>query len=184
MIFYRTVDENLSPQELHRSTHALLANVMKRHYGIESFRLEYGEHGKPYFAEYPDIHFNLSHCRGLIVCGISDSPVGVDAELIRSYNGKAANRIFSESELTTLSESKTPDEYFFRIWTLKEALGKNIGTGLSSKFNKVSFSLCGEDVRCDCFGEKYFTQKIIEKKWVVSICTDNPCFINRNAFLS
>ena len=184
MIYYRLTDETLSAKALHESAHAFLGELLKKHYGIDSFRLEKGEHGKPFLPDYPHIHFNLSHCRGLIVCGFSEGEIGVDAELIRPYNGRAAKRVFSVEEMEHVQNSSCPDEDFFRFWTLKEALGKNLGTGLFSSLSEVTFLFDGNGAQCEAYPEKCFVQKIIDKKWVVSICADNPCFINRNAFCS
>lgn len=185
MIYYRLVDETIPAKVLHEMAHAFLTELLKKHYGIENYRIEKNEHGKPFLPDYPHIHFNLSHCKGLIVCGFSKAEIGVDAEIIRPYNGRAAKRIFSPEEMEYTEKSSTPDETFFRFWTLKEALGKNIGTGLFSSLSEVTFQLAGENPQCEAYPQKCFVQKIIQKKWVVSICTDNPfCVINRNAFYS
>ncbi len=184
MIYYRFIDEAVSAKDMHEMAHAFLGELLKKHYGIEHIRLEKGEHGKPFLPDYPQIHFNLSHCKGLIVCGFSDSEIGVDAELIRPYNGRAAKRVFASEEMERVMNSSCPDEDFFRFWTLKEALGKNLGTGLFSSLSEVSFLLDGEKPQCKAYPDKCFIQKIIDKKWVVSICADNPYFINRNAFCS
>ncbi len=185
MIYYRFTEETASAKELHEIAHRFLAELLKKNYGIENYRIEKGEQGKPFLPDYPEVHFNLSHCRGLVVCGFSDSEIGVDAELVRPYNGRAGKRVFSPSEAEQTEQSDCPEETFFRFWTLKESLGKNLGTGLSSSLSEVSFRLDGENPKCEKYPEKFFLQKIIEKKWVVSICADNPIFfINRNAFCS
>lgn len=174
MIYYRLIDEAASAKAVHDMAHVFLGELLKRNYGIESYRTEKGEHGKPFLTDYPHIHFNLSHCKGLIVCVFSEGEIGVDAELIRPYNGKAAKRIFATEEMRCVEQSGCPDESFFRFWTLKEALGKNLGTGLFSSLSEAVFQLDGENPRCEAYPEKRFVQKIIEKKWVVSVCADNP----------
>lgn len=174
MIYYRLVDEATPNAAMHDIAHAFLGELLKKNYGIESYRLEKGEHGKPYLPDYPHIHFNLSHCRGLIVCAFSKEEIGVDAELIRPYNGRAAKRIFAPEEIKFAEQSDCPDEVFFRFWTLKEALGKNLGTGLFSSLSEAVFCLDGENPRCSSYPEKSFVQKLIDKKWVVSVCADNP----------
>lgn len=184
MIYYRLIDETASAKEMHKAVHAFLAELLKKNYGIENYRLGKTEHGKPYLPDYPNIHFNLSHCRGLLVCAFSSGEIGVDSEIIRHYNGRAAKRIFSPQEIETTEKSIAPDETFFRFWTLKEALGKNLGTGLFSSLSKVTFLLDRESPRCEEYSEKVFVQKIIQKKWVVSVCADNPNFINKIAFYS
>ncbi len=176
MIYYRLIDETVSAKEIHKIAYDFLAELLKKDYGIENYRIEKGEHGKPYLPDYPHIHFNISHCRGMVVCGFSNGEIGVDAELIRSYNGRVAERVFSDKEREQIQRSKCTDEAFFRFWTLKEALGKNIGTGLFSALSEITFHLDGENPHCEAYPEKFFVQKIIQKKWVVSICADNPCF--------
>ena len=42
--------------------------------------MEYGPLGKPRFAKWPEIHFNLSHTDGAVLVGLSDEPIGVDIE--------------------------------------------------------------------------------------------------------
>ena len=174
MIYYRLVDEETPAKELHVLAHQFLDELLKKNYNIEAYCLEKGEHGKPYLSDYPNIHFNLSHCKGLIVCVFSESEIGIDAELIRPYNGKAAKRIFAPEEMEYTQQSEFPDEMFFRFWTLKEALGKNLGTGLFSSLSEAVFKLDEENPKCKAYPGKIFVQKIIEKKWVVSVCADNP----------
>ena len=38
------------------------------------------EKGKPYFPDFPNLHFSLSHTNGASLCALSDSLVGVDIE--------------------------------------------------------------------------------------------------------
>ena len=178
MIFYTFTDEKAPRQIQHDTAYKLLDTALKQLYEIENYTLEYGSHGKPYLAEYPQIHFNISHCTGLAICAVAESKIGIDAELIRPYNGKAARRIFSPAEIDFVKSSSCPDESFFRVWTLKECLGKYLGIGLSSSMPDYEFSFANENPICSMYPEKIFTQKILHKKWVVSVCADNPidCF--------
>ncbi len=185
MVFYTFIDESVSAKEQHEAAHGLLKTVLKKYYEIENYTVEYGAHGKPYLAEYTDLHFNLSHCRGLVLCGVSKSGIGVDAELIRPYSGNAAKRIFSGAEVELVRKSEDPDEMFFRLWTLKEALGKNIGTGISG-MKDFEFSFTDGKPVCRNFPEKFFVHTVLNKKWAVSVCADSHDFdlieINRNVF--
>lgn len=49
--------------------------------------------GKPYFPDFPEVHFNLSHTTGAVLVALSGEPVGVDIEHIRpvSEPGHAAS---------------------------------------------------------------------------------------------
>lgn len=187
MIFYTIFEENLKRYEQHKIAYALLGEVLKKQFGITSFTIEKNEKGKPFLSEFSDVHFNISHCGGLAVCGISDREIGVDAELIRSYNGKVMKRIFSAEEQSMISVSGNPDTDFFRIWTLKESFCKFTGEGIFSGLSEYSFNLSHDEPTCKKAAEKIFTQKIIEKKWVVSVCAHDRendfVFINKNVFL-
>lgn len=43
-------------------------------------RFAYGENGKPFLADFPGVHFNLSHCARAVLCAVADVPVGCDVE--------------------------------------------------------------------------------------------------------
>lgn len=187
MIFYTTYEEALKRPQQHKIAYALLGEVLKKQFGITSFTVEKNEKGKPFLSENPDVHFNISHCGGLAVCGVSDREIGVDAELIRSYDRRAMKRIFSEEEQSIIAVSEDPDTDFFRIWTLKESLCKFTGEGIFSGLHEYSFDLSHGEPICKKAADKIFTQKIIEKKWVVSVCAhdleNDFVFINKNVFL-
>lgn len=187
MIFYTTYESALKRPEQHRIAYALLGKALKTRFGITSYTVAKNNKGKPFFTEYPNVYFNISHCDGLAVCGISSGEIGVDAERIRSYNGKVMERIFSEEEQSMIAVSKSPETDFFKIWTLKESLCKFTGDGIFSGLSDYSFDLSQEEPLCKKAADKIFTQKIIEKKWVVSVCANDPendfVFINKNVFL-
>lgn len=187
MIFYTIFEETLKRPEQHKIAYALLSEALEKHFGITGFTIEKNEKGKPFLAEYPDVHFNISHCDGLAVCGISSGEIGVDAELIRGFSQKVMTRIFSEEEQSLISSSENPDTDFFRIWTLKESLCKFTGDGIFSGLSEYSFDISRDEPVCPKAADKIFTQKIIEKKWVVSVCAHDRenefLFINKNVFL-
>lgn len=171
MVFYTFNDERASAYEQHDTAHRLLGSALFRMYGIQKYTLDFGEHGKPYLENYKNIFFNLSHCAGLAVCAVSESEIGVDAELIRPYKGSAAKRLFSESERNYIFEAADANEAFFRVWTLKECLGKAVGTGIFSGLKNYEFFFSDDLPSCKMCPEKIFTQRIIMNKWVVSVCS-------------
>lgn len=174
MIFYTKFDENSNRRVEHEFAYRLLSEALRKHFGINSFTVERDDGGKPFLAEYPDIKFNISHCSGLAVCGISDVEIGVDAELVRRYNGKVMKRIFSEEEAKLVTASGNPDYDFFRIWTLKECFGKYLGKGLFPGISEYSFDLSGERPVCKRAENAVFAQRFIDKKWLVGVCSDKP----------
>ena len=104
--------------------------------------------GKP-FVKHPASSkrpFNLSHTDGLVLCAIgslSHHHVGVDVERSdRSTSPELAERYFSPPEITLLQQTTDEQikrERFLRIWTLKEAFIKAIGTGLRTPLSHFAF---------------------------------------------
>lgn len=91
----------------------------------------YDAYGKPLLTNYPDIHFNLSHCRHAVAVVLSSHPVGVDIENIRPYKADLAARIFTREEIAEITDAPNPDIPFTQLWTRKEALVKCTGTGIT-----------------------------------------------------
>jgi 4'-phosphopantetheinyl transferase len=118
----------------------LAAEALLRHAAWERWGLLPGEGalvrnrwGKPRFADRPGDHFNLSHGGGWVLAALHRSPVGVDVEAEHPSRCGALAAVLSEAERReheALPEAaQAPD--FFRRWTLKEALLKAAGRGLS-----------------------------------------------------
>lgn len=107
----------------------------------ESIVFNKSKNGKP-FAEGLDVEFNISHSHDMVVCAVSDKPIGIDIEKIRPINLNVAKRICTKDELVYLfghepndaDFNQKPDNTtltrFFEIWTAKEAYVKCIGTGI------------------------------------------------------
>jgi 4'-phosphopantetheinyl transferase len=134
--------------ELGRKTCAmayiLLRRALHEEYGIdEAPMFEYGEHGKPYIVGHPDIHFNVSHCRQAVVCAVSDQPVGIDVESIREYKDSLVHYTMNEEEVSQIEHAERPDVEFIRLWTMKEAVLKLSGDGISNDLKTV---LTGNEV--------------------------------------
>ena len=130
----------------HETAYRLLAYAVQEVYGLPLPEIACDSRGKPFFPQRQEICFNLSHCRGLAVCGISAFPLGVDCESIRSLREGVLRRSFAPEEVLAVMESPQPDETFFRFWTLKEAFVKALGVGISYPLHTAVFALDGEDV--------------------------------------
>lgn len=142
MLYIKYLDENISSYAiLHDTVYELLFNSLRAEYDVSlSFNdIGRGEYGKPYLINYPNIHFSLSHCKGLCVCLLSDGICGVDAENIRPVREKTAQRICSPNEYELLSAKSGMDKdlFFTSLWTLKESYAKADGRGISVIKNAV-----------------------------------------------
>ncbi|WP_295056449.1 4'-phosphopantetheinyl transferase superfamily protein [uncultured Fibrobacter sp.] len=96
--------------------------------------IAYGENGKPYLVDFPEVHFNLSHSGERVMCVISPFEVGCDVEVIKGDRGKLAERFFKPEESAWIKHFETLEaqsEAFYRLWTLKECYMKVTGRGLS-----------------------------------------------------
>ena len=116
----------------------LLKKGLRTTYGImENPLFEYNEHGKPSIVDHPDIFFNLSHCKEAAVCVISDHPVGIDVESIREYKESLVRYTMNDAEIREIESSENPASAFIRLWTMKEATMKLVGTGISNDMKNV-----------------------------------------------
>lgn len=78
--------------------------------------------GKPGFADFPTVHFNLSHTTGAVLVAVADAPVGVDIEKIRPVSQRSMRRI----------ADVTSERAFFQSWVRREARAKRGGAGIGT----------------------------------------------------
>ncbi len=144
----------VSAQE-HALGRALLLHGLRELYGLclapeqLDSRLAAGTCGKPYLADRPGIQFNITHCDGLAACAFGDRPVGIDAELPGYFAEVLISRALSAGERELLAAAAARGEslrreWFFRLWTLKEAYVKMTGTGVDVPLREISFSFLPE----------------------------------------
>jgi len=169
--------KELEHREYHAHAHNLLRECLKV-YGIaysEDTPINKNDMGKPSLAEYPHIHFNLSHAKGISACIVSGSECGIDCEQVRKCSQGVMRRAFTESE-RALVESLPEDQHdlmFTRLWTLKESYVKAIGIGVSYPLNTVGFSFDGSSIistKKDCSFRQYLIQG---GRYVISVCRLN-----------
>ena len=107
-------------------------------FGIEGLpKFSFNEHGKPYLAEYPDIHFSISHCKEAVGCFISRRPCGLDIERIRPVKEDLIRHTMSPEEAESILSASCPDVVFTCLWTQKEAVLKLLGTGIIDDLHHV-----------------------------------------------
>jgi len=59
----------------------------------------------------PHIHFNISHAGHYVACVISDEPVGIDIEIIKSVDLRIAERFFALEETTYIIADKQANRF-------------------------------------------------------------------------
>lgn len=125
-------------QRLCLSAYLLLQRALREEYGLSEVPpFCIGEHGKPALEGYPDIHFNLSHCQEAVACVVSTHPVGIDIEMVDSYDEALLPTTMNEKEQQMILESSHPESTFIRFWTMKESLLKLTGEGITDNLPSV-----------------------------------------------
>lgn len=107
--------------------------------------------GKPHLAdERLSFRFNVAHSDELALFAFADGrEVGVDVEEERAdFNWQElAQRYFTPEEFTALlSAIDSPNAFFFRCWTLKEAYVKALGQGMQLPLDRFAVTITGESV--------------------------------------
>ena len=92
--------------------------------------------GKPYLVEFPQLHFNMSHCAKGVACSVSDVPIGVDIQEQIIVRDTLSRKFFTEKEQAIIASSKEPIDTMTCLWTVKEAMCKYTGSGLTEMFSK------------------------------------------------
>ena len=120
------------------------------------------EHGKPFLVEYPDVHFNISHCKAGIAVAVSDAPVGIDIERYRKVSDSLIRYTMNEEEQRIIAESDDPVRTFTEFWTKKEAVFKLRGTGITRDLHELL--LGDEQVETWVNPEKQYAYSLATKK--------------------
>jgi len=120
------------------AAYLLLRIALLENYDIDKIvEFDYLEKGKPVLRDFPQIHFNLSHTKGIAACAVSDHEVGVDVQIIRGVTDKTAKRVLTGSEYEMFKSALVPDEYFCEVWAIKESFMKKTGQGIAAAFKKL-----------------------------------------------
>lgn len=119
-------------------SYLLLCEGLQRDFGITSQpHFLIGEHGKPTLQEYPDIHFNISHCKAGIAVAIDHRPIGVDIECVGRGNDSLARHVLNDEEYMRVQHASDPGVEFTKLWTRKEALVKLTGLGITDDLRQL-----------------------------------------------
>jgi 4'-phosphopantetheinyl transferase len=120
---------------------AILRHALGRHLGCppEAILLGSGAQGKPELAgpsESSRLRFNLSHSGGVVLLGLSArGAIGVDVEQVRDGVDvmAIAARFLGSAQRDALARLAPADRTrrFFETWTMREALLKAAGVGLT-----------------------------------------------------
>jgi 4'-phosphopantetheinyl transferase len=113
-----------------------------KHTGLP-LEIVYDSFGKPSFYNNSAIHFSISHTSDYIAIVIDNEEIGIDIEYIRKHKQAVARRFFTaeENEYLFSLPNQDFDIAFTKLWTLKEAFSKCIGTGIRGTFSTQTIDL-------------------------------------------
>ena len=129
--------------------HALVRFALSAYADVapDAWRFEVGPKGQPRLLGSPvDLRFSLSHSgpRAAVAIGLS-TPIGLDLEAVDRTQDPLllAERFFTPSETAMLRGRQEADRAgtFATLWTVKEAVLKAEGLGLSTRLSTVEVTL-------------------------------------------
>lgn len=118
-----------------------MRDALQVEYGIRTLPvIMCGKHGKPYFEEYAEIHFNYSHTKHMVACGLCTHEIGVDIEELRPVKDSLMKKVCHPEEYEWVISQKNPNEAMIRLWTIKEAYVKKLGCGITTDLALLNFT--------------------------------------------
>lgn len=105
------------------------------------------KYGKPYLKN-SELFFNVSHSFDYVITTISNKEIGIDIEKVRKTSLKVINQFATSKEKKyILSSDENIEERIFKIYTLKEAYFKMLGTNLNHIL-EIEFIIKNDKVYC------------------------------------
>lgn len=128
------------------AAYLLLLYALWKDYGILQPTIACSASGKPYLPDYPNIHFNISHCPKGCICAVADSPIGADIQDVRPFSWDVAQRCCSQKELRLLTASAEPALTFTKMWAMKESYLKMTGVGIAQDLSQIDTTKLNEKI--------------------------------------
>lgn len=146
-VFYMYIDERRAGDDPRvRTKHIsemggrLLEYAVSRLYriGVSELSRDKGKYGKPCFRIHPEVRFNISHSGDLVICAVSDFEIGIDIqEKSRMNTDRIAKKIMSPAEHKKYLESSERQDFFYRVWVMKESYVKWTGDGITRELHSL-----------------------------------------------
>jgi 4'-phosphopantetheinyl transferase len=146
-VFYMYIDERRAGDDPRvRTKHIsemggrLLEYAVSRLYriGVPELSRDKGKYGKPCFRIHPEVRFNISHSGDLVICAVSDFEIGIDIqEKSRMNTDRIAKKVMSPVEHKKYLESSERQDFFYRVWVMKESYVKWTGDGITRELHSL-----------------------------------------------
>ncbi len=124
---------------------ALFGKIMLRRglddHGLKDFNLKdllYNKLQKP--ALPGPVQFNISHAGNVVVCAFNtEGLIGVDVEFVKPVTLEDYEFIFDTDTYRQLRQARDQEGAFFEAWTIREAILKAEGSGLTEDAKKIVY---------------------------------------------
>lgn len=131
--------------------------------------------GKPFLMS-GEFGFNISYTDNDVYIAIAKgSEIGIDVEEVNDINLNVSQEFMSKRELRKLKGVQNKYEYFYKIWTLKEAYLKLVGSGINNTITNIEFKEDEDDgfsLHTDPVHRTYFNSLTL-KKCIISIAASS-----------
>lgn len=139
-LFEQQIQRKILSFHFRRDQIICFTSELLKHYYLASYlklcpkevKLAYNTYGRPYLFNHQNIDFNLTHSHNYVLMIIAYKlKVGIDIEKIDNQIKplELSALVFSSSEQALIGNNI---EYFFNLWSKKEALLKTLGCGFGS----------------------------------------------------
>lgn len=136
----------------------MLINKLFQDLGYTNFNLkdlQYTSFNKPFWRA--DLDFSIAHSGHIVGCALSTKGnIGLDIEKVQSIDINNFGHILNIEDQQFLSASTNLKKDFFKIWTIKEAVSKADGRGLSMEVKDIFIGM----KEATCFTNTWHTQEI------------------------
>lgn len=152
----------------------LLAIAVQEHWGLSPLPIvDRHELGKPFFPNFSQYHFNLSHSGSFALCALDTGPVGVDIQVVKPWRKGLSERTCSPEELDWLVNQPDRDTAFSLLWSMKEARVKQSGLGLRTSIREISVPLPECQSSLILLDELWF-RTYCGASWTAAVCGSTP----------
>ena len=125
--------------DIRNINHAILQYGLHDSLGIRlQVHVKKNESGAPYIQG-SNIKISFSHGKNATGCAISARDIGLDIQEFIQFRKEYADFFLSAYEKENLMNADDKNLYLTAMWSLKEAYGKYMKTGLKYNFSKTEF---------------------------------------------
>lgn len=142
-------------REMYIASRWLLRKVLATYLDVAPTAVEFlrSAKGKPYLPQ-GGFYFSLSHSGNWALLAVARAEfIGVDIEAANNTRDfmNIAESYYHAREFVQLQRlaATEQNDYFYRLWTLKEAFFKALGTGITAGLEKIAFELAADEISAE-----------------------------------